>query len=127
MIDTNAANCEHRNAHKSRKGIRLHAEKKEKKKEFVFLPKKKKKDEGSAGVTIEILRGAANFNEMNRERTSIVGISSAPYRSATPSAASLDSYRRRASTTFTVNFSRCLESIYRTHSYPAIAIEVTRI
>lgn len=78
-------------------------------------------------MAIEILRGAANFNEMNRERTSIVGTASAPYRSAMPSVASLDSCRRRVSTTFTVNFSRCSESLYRTHSYPAIAIEVTRI
>jgi hypothetical protein len=64
-----------------------------KRKEFVLLPKKRKKDKGNAGVAIEILRGAANFNEANRERTSIVGIASAPYRSATPSVASLDSCR----------------------------------
>ena len=58
----------------------------------MLLPKKKKKDKGNADVAIGILRGAANFNEVNRKRTSIVGIASAPNRSATPSVAFLDSW-----------------------------------
>jgi len=62
--------------------------------ERALLPKKKKKDKGNAGVPIEILRGAAKFNEVNRKRTSIVGIASAPYRIAMPSVAFLNSCRR---------------------------------